>query len=116
MKTLIAILMSALMSSSATIYSTPVTPIYMYQTVQENECVLAQTGANPGKTALSFKGRVREIDPQVYQCSIEIPKEEFEKKLGYCVLRGHNYSASYSFYKGKQEDRRHIMRCAPLSQ
>lgn len=89
-------------------------PIYLYQTAQANECVLAETGPVTDRSPYNFIGKLREIDPQVYQCAVEIPIQEFEEKLGYCVLRGHNFSAEYDFYKGAASARSHSCDARPL--
>lgn len=90
-------------------------PVYLYQFAGPSECVLAETGPVKGRDRYSFAGKVREIDPQVYECAVEIPILEFENKLGYCVMRGHNYAASYDFFKGKPGTRRHSCDVRPLA-
>jgi hypothetical protein len=88
--------------------------IYLSQNVQEQDCSISEIG-NFGKSdAVKFRGKLREIDPQVYECAVEIPMPEFQKIFGYCVIRGHNIAAGYEFFRGASNSRRHSCDARPL--
>lgn len=88
--------------------------VYLYQTVQENECALREVGDGTNPDAMVFMGKHSESDPQIYRCAVEIPMQEFSKKLGVCTLGGQNYSAGYNFFKGDPRTRTHSCNSYPL--
>jgi hypothetical protein len=112
MKSLLLVLACSLTLGCASNRKT--TPVYLYQTVKAETCEMAETGNFDGRPMHSYVGKVREMDPQVYECAIEIPLQEFEKKLGYCTMRGHNYAAGYEFFQGNPNTRRHGCDARPL--
>ena len=113
-KTLLQLLSAVLIAGCASAPTSPPAPVYLYQFAQPKECMLAETGPVSGREKLQFTGKVREINPQVYECAIEIPMAEFKEKLGYCVMRGHTVAAGYEFFKGEQGTRSHSCDARPL--
>ncbi|WP_148280243.1 hypothetical protein [Rubrivivax gelatinosus] len=114
MKAVVSISLCVLMTGCVSVSKTPPARVYLYQSVSPDKCVLSETGPVAGRPRHEFSGQVREGDPQVYSCSIEIPMKEFERKLGYCVMRGQNYAAGYDFFQGNPRTRRHSCDARPL--
>jgi hypothetical protein len=115
MKSLFMTLFCVLITGCSSVSNNTRSLVYLYQFAEPRECVLAETGPVNGRSSYRFTGKVREVEPQVYECSIEIPMKEFERKLGYCVMRGHNYSAGYDFFKGRPGTRSHSCDARPLA-
>lgn len=115
MKSILTLLFCMLISGCASPSKKTRSLVYLYQFSHPGECVLAETGPVEGRSLYRFSGKVREVDPQVFECAIEIPMQEFESKLGYCAMRGHNYSAGYSQFNGKPGTRRHSCDARPLA-
>ncbi len=89
-------------------------PIYLVQTIDHRQCELTQIGVGAKPDRLRFIGKLREIDPQVYECAVEVPPDEFAEKLGVCYSRGHNIAAGYSFFSGDPKTRRQACFVYPL--
>jgi len=88
-------------------------PVYLTMTVQSTQCVLEEIGSGYKANIVRFKGSLREIDPQVFRCSVEVPKAEFEGKLGVCTMRGYPLSSG-SLFKGDRTTRRSSCDMRPL--
>lgn len=89
-------------------------PIYLVQNVSPRSCELMQIAVGAKPDRIRYEGKLREIDPQVYECAIEVPPAEFAETLGVCALRGHNIAAGYSFFSGDPKTRRHGCDVRPL--
>lgn len=89
-------------------------PVYLFQTVEKDQCAVEEVGSAILPNPLRFPGTVSEGDPQVYSCSVEIPMSAFREKLGICYSSGHNFSAGYSFFSGDPKTRRHSCTAHPL--
>lgn len=87
--------------------------VYLTMTVQPTRCALEEIGSGYKSNIIRFEGSLREIDPQVFRCSVEVPKAEFEAKLGLCTMRGYTLSSG-SFFKGDRTTRRSSCDMRPL--
>lgn len=87
--------------------------MYLTMTIRPGQCALEETGSGYKADAFRLDGKLHEVDPQVFQCTVEVPQTQFVEKLGTCYLSGFNVPAGY-FFKGDRSTRRKSCDLRPL--